>query len=377
MNARVMTRALIALGLLTALLVVSLVGRLPGIGAEAAGPSKDFTVTAAPISSSVQKGRAATFSVAVTPVAGFTGKVTLSSSGLAAGMSATFSPSSLTVDGSPLTSTLTVTTSSSTPTGSDTLTVTGTNGSTKRTLALVVVVSAPAPAGLALAVTPAGVSVAPGSSATYAVAVSRINGYAGTIGLVASAPLPTGTTVSVSPSSVPAGASSPVAATLTVTTTPTTPASTTAVTVTATGASVSPVITATGTATLVVDTNQSSKPFSIAGNAIGALGPGVAPSPVDLTVTNPNNQPLHITDLGVTVTGTSRAGCAAADFTVRQYAGSYPLTVAAHAQDVRLVNLGVPLAALPTVAMLDGARNQDACTGVTVRLAYTGSATNQ
>ena len=32
MNARVMTRALIALGLLTALLVVSVAGRLPSIG---------------------------------------------------------------------------------------------------------------------------------------------------------------------------------------------------------------------------------------------------------------------------------------------------------------------------------------------------------
>ena len=62
---------------------------------------------------------------------------------------------------------------------------------------------------------------------------------------------------------------------------------------------------------------------------------------------------------------------------MRQYAGSYPLTVAAHAAGVRLTSLGVPAAALPTVAMLDGARNQDACKGVTVHLAYTGSATNR
>ena len=121
----------------------------------------------------------------------------------------------------------------------------------------------------------------------------------------------------------------------------------------------------------------SSKAFSLSGTADGALRPGGAASPIDLLVTNPNNQPLRITSLGVTVTGTSRAGCAATDFTVRQYAGSYPLTVAARASGVRLTSLGVPASALPTVTMLDGARNQDACKGVTVHLAYTGSATNQ
>ena len=79
----------------------------------------------------------------------------------------------------------------------------------------------------------------------------------------------------------------------------------------------------------------------------------------------------------MTVTGTSRSGCTAADFTVRQYAGSYPLTVPARAQNASLTSLGVPTSALPTVAMLNKAGNQDVCKGVTVALAYTGSATNQ
>ncbi|HET7823385.1 MAG TPA: hypothetical protein VFL10_17825 [Ornithinibacter sp.] len=126
---------------------------------------------------------------------------------------------------------------------------------------------------------------------------------------------------------------------------------------------------ATGTA--------SSKAFSLTGTADGALRPGGAARPIDLVVTNPDNQPLHIGNLGVTVTGTSRPGCAATEFTVRQYAGSYPLTVAPHAEGVHLTSLGVPVAALPAVAMVDGARNQDACKGVTVHLAYTGSATKR
>lgn len=121
----------------------------------------------------------------------------------------------------------------------------------------------------------------------------------------------------------------------------------------------------------------SSKSFTLAGGTTRALAPGLAPSPIDLAITNPNNQPLTIGNLGVTVTGTSRPSCAATEFVVRQYAGSSPLTVPARADRVRLSTLGVPVAALPTVAMLDGARNQDACKGVTVHLAYTGSATNR
>jgi len=126
---------------------------------------------------------------------------------------------------------------------------------------------------------------------------------------------------------------------------------------------------ATGTA--------SSKAFSLSGTADGELRPGGAASPVDLLVTNPNNRALRVTNFRVTVTGSSRAACAATDFAVRQYAGWYPLTVAAKASGVHLTSLGVPASALPTVTMLDGARNQDACKGVTVHLAYTGSATNQ
>ena len=376
MNARVLRRAALALGLLAALLVVALVGRLPGIGAEAVS-ARDFTVTAQPTSTSVERGRSATFLVAVTPVGGFRGKVSFAVAGLTTGMTAAFSPSTLTLDPGAATSTLTVTTSRTTPAGATSLSVTGASGSTVRTLALTLVVTAPAPPGLSVAVAPATVTVAPGASVTYAVAVSRLNAFDGVVALSTSATLPAGIAMTLSPTSIPAGTSSPVPVTLTVTTSPTSPASTTALTVTATGAPVSPAVTASGTASLVVDTNQSSKAFSLSGNAAGILGPGALPSPIDLAISNPNNQPLRVGNLGVTVTGTSRPGCSPAEFTVRQYTGSYPLTVPARAEGVRLASLGVPTAALPAVAMLDGARNQDACKGVTVHLAYTGSATNR
>jgi hypothetical protein len=376
MNARVVRRAALALVLLAALLLVALVGRLPGIGAEAAAPARDFTVTAQPSIASVQVGRSVAVLVAVTPAGGFTGKVSLTASGLPAGMTASFAPWSLTVDATAA-STLTVTTSPQAPIGSASVTVTGSSGSTRRTLTLVVVVTAPAPPALSVAIAPAGLSLAPGSTASYAVAVSRLDGYTGAVGLAASATLPTGVSMALSPTTVPAGSMSPVPVTLTVTTSPASPASATALTVTATGTSFGNAVVASASTSLVVDPNQSSKQFSISGNAISVVGPGTAPSPIDLAITNPNNQPLPIGNLGVSVAGTSRPGCAATDFTVRQYAGSYPLTVAARAEGMRLTSLGVPAGALPTLALLDGAKNQDACKGVTVRLAYTGSATNR
>ncbi len=377
MNARVLTRAAVALALLAAPLVVSLAGRLPGIGADAAPPAEDFTVTAQPVSASVQRGRATTFSVSVSPVAHFTGNVSLAASMLPTGTTAALAPSTVRVDSGTATSTLTVTTSSRTPIGSASLTITGKSGPITRTLDLVVVVSAQAPPGLSLALTPMSVSVAPGSSASYAVAVSRLNGYRGTISVSSDARLPAGVSMAVSPKDVPAGGASPIPVTLTLTASTRSPASVTSVTVTARGASGDRTIAASGTATLVVDADRSPEAFTLSGAATGELAPGIAPSAIELAVTNPNDRPLHLTNLGVTVTGTSRADCTAAHFAVRQYAGSYPLTVAPHAREVRLTSLGVPAAALPTVAMLDSSRNQASCAGVTVYLAYTGSATGR
>ena len=136
------------------------------------------------------------------------------------------------------------------------------------------------------------------------------------------------------------------------------------------------------TAALVVDSKQSSKPFSLAGDVDGALYPGAPARPVLLSVANPNNQPIKITNLGVTVAAVTRngaaiSGCSATDFAIRQYAGSYPLTVPANSPAAKLTSLGVPTSALPTVTFVNAARSQDACRGVTIQLAYTGSATNQ
>ena len=387
MSTRVITRAtaLLALG---ALLALVMVGRLPGEGlgkgiglgraTTVAAKVKDYTVTSQPLSVSVQRTQSATFALTITPTSGFTGAVVLTASGLPTGSTATFSPSTVTVSGATeVSSTLVVTTSSTTPLGSDGFTVTGTNASTKRTLDLAVVVATPPPA-ITVAITPASIAVAPASTATYAVNISRVNGFSGAITLGVTGSLPKGVQASLSPTTLPAGATSGTA-TLQVSTSSDTPDGTTTIGVTTSGAGVT---SSNANATLVVDSKQSSKPFSLAGDVVGSLFPGAPGRPVDLGVTNPNNQPIKITNLGVVVSAVTRngavvAGCSAADFAMRQYAVSYPLTVPANSPATKLTSLGVPTSALPTVTFVNAARSQDACRGVTVQLAYTGSATNQ
>ena len=385
MSTRVITRAT-ALLARCAVVALAAVGRLPGEGAglglgrtsPVAAKTKDFAVTSQPLSVSVQRGQSASFTITVTPTGGFTGPVALTATGLPAGSTATFTPSMVSVmSTAAVTSTLVVTTSASTPTGSDAFTVTGTSGSTKHTLDLTVVVSSSPPA-VAVSVTPATVTVAPGSTATYSVSVTRLNGYTGVVALGTTGALPPGVQATLTPSTLPAGSSSGTS-TLQVSTGSGTPDGTTTIGVTATGSGIAPSSTTAG---LVVDSKLSSKPFALGGGVVGALFPGAPARVVDLAVSNPNNQPIKITNLGVTVRAVTRAGavvsgCSASDFTVRQYSGSYPLSVPANAPVTPLTSLGVPTSALPTVTFVDAPRNQDACRSVTVELAYTGSATNQ
>jgi outer membrane protein assembly factor BamB len=84
----------------------------------------DFALAATPSSQSVVAGKAVAYTVTVTPSGGFAGSVSLSASGLPAGVTASFSPATTTS-----TSTLTVQTARSAKSGTATLTITGTSGS--------------------------------------------------------------------------------------------------------------------------------------------------------------------------------------------------------------------------------------------------------
>jgi hypothetical protein len=173
------------------------------------------------------RGNGALYSVSVGALNGYAGTADVSVTGLPSGAEASFAPASITGSGS---STLTVSTAASTPTGSYPLTVRGTDrtGSPTRSTSVTLIVTAP---DFALSASPSSASTIQGSSASYGVSVSPLNGYAGTVGLAVSG-LPIGATPSWTPSSTISGGSG--SSTLIVATTGSTPAGSYPLTITGT-----------------------------------------------------------------------------------------------------------------------------------------------
>lgn len=117
-------------------------GRLNAARAvNAAPPTPDFSLSVTPASRSITQGATTTYTVTITRTGGFADPVTLSVSGLPAGVTGTFSPDPATG----ASSTLTVATTAATAPGSYPFTVTGTSGALTRTATATLVVNAPPP----------------------------------------------------------------------------------------------------------------------------------------------------------------------------------------------------------------------------------------
>lgn len=341
----------------------------------AAAAKPGFTVGVSPSSQSVQQGATATYAVTVTGTSGFAGAVALSASGLPAGATAAFSSATVspTSGSAVVTSTLTVATTKTTPSGTSSLTITGTNGSTKNAVTAGLTVTYALNGSFSLTASPASVSVAPGSTAVYTAEVTRGSNFNGAVTLGAYGSWPTGTSASFTPNPIPSTGTS---SSMQVSTGATTADGT--YTLNLVGSYKDP---STGQTTyqyaqvqLVVDSKLSSKPFTISGGSpAGPLAPGIGNQPLNLTLSNPNNQSLPVNNLSVTVSGTNKAGCGASNYAVTQYSGPYPLTLPKNGNS-SLAALGIPAAQQPQLKMLDLPTNQDACKGATVNLAYSGSA---
>lgn len=100
----------------------------------------DFSISATPSTQTVTAGGNTTYTVSTSALNGFTGSVSLGTSGLPTGATASFSPSS--ISGS-TTSTLTISTLSSTPAATYTITITGVSGSINHSTAVLLAVNAP------------------------------------------------------------------------------------------------------------------------------------------------------------------------------------------------------------------------------------------
>jgi endoglucanase len=170
--------------------------------AISASTASSYTVSASSVS--VEQGTSASSSVTVSALNGFDSAVSLSVSGLPAGVTASFSPSSVTGSAG---STLTFTASSTATVGSASVTVTGTSGTTVETATLILTVTA-AP-NFTLAASPTSVTVAGGSTASSQVTITYVGGLTGSVALTASN-VPSGVSANFSPSSVNASGTASV-----------------------------------------------------------------------------------------------------------------------------------------------------------------------
>jgi uncharacterized membrane protein len=196
-------------------------------------PPPDFTVTASPSSASATAGVAVSYSITVGSVAGFTGNVDLSLSGLSPSQAGwTFAPS--TISGGAGTSVLTVTSAASLAPGTYGLTITATSGAVSHTTSVNLVVAPPP--DFSLTASPTSASTTPGASASYTVTVAPMNGFSGTVNLSLAGLSASQGSWTFAPSTVSGGSG---ASALTVTTASSLAAGTYALTITGTSGALS------------------------------------------------------------------------------------------------------------------------------------------
>lgn len=340
--------------------------------AASQNPKPGITVQVSPASQSVQQGQGAPYTVSVTSTGGFKGTVNLSLAGLPSGATGTFSPSSVTLgSGTTATTTLNIATAETTPAGTSSLTITGTSGKTSGKVTAGLTVNSRASSAFSVAVTPGSVTVPPGATAVYTLQLAR-NNFTSPITFSVQGDLPAGVTASFSPN--PATGNS---ATLQVATTATSRNGSYSLHLVGIGKdSAGNEQYALAAVELVLDSTI--KQFVLSGDVPGSLSPGSSAG-LDLQVNNPNKKGLSLTNISVAVAGVTRSAdavsrslpCSAADFTVTQYSGPYPL--AAPPGTSSLSGLGIEPLAWPQVGMLDTSVNQDGCKGATLQLSYSGS----
>ncbi len=157
----------------------------------------DFTIALVPPSLSLAQGSSGTVTINISRIQAFAGSVALSASGLPAGVTASFSPTSVTGTSS----TLTLTASGSAAVGPASVTVTGTSGTLVHGAALALTVTTTNPGDFAVTASPASVAINRGASGTSTISIARTGGFTGAVALTASG-LPAGVTASFSPASV-------------------------------------------------------------------------------------------------------------------------------------------------------------------------------
>jgi subtilase family serine protease len=202
----------------------------------------DFALSATPASQTVTAGTSAGYTVSATSMGGFSSTINLSLSGLPSGATASFSPQSISGSGN---SALTIATSSSTPAGSYTLTITGQSGGLVHTATVTLNVQAPARPDFSIGVSPGSSNIKAGSSTSYQVTITATGGFSDSVSLSGSG-LPSGAMGSFSPAYITGSGT----ATLSITTSRSTPRGNYQLTITGTSSTASGSLTHSAGASL-------------------------------------------------------------------------------------------------------------------------------
>jgi hypothetical protein len=185
-------------------------------------PPPDFKLSASPASASVIAGNAASSSIALSSLNGFTSAAALTCTASNPAVACSLSPASVTpTSGGTVSSTLSVTTQSSAPAGSYSVTVSGTSGAISQQATFTVTVQPPS--DFKLAASPASVTVTAGNAGSSSISLSSLNGFKAATGLTCTVSNPA-VTCALAPASVTPAAGGTVSSTLTLTTQTSTPA---------------------------------------------------------------------------------------------------------------------------------------------------------
>src|SRR5258708_6391145 len=157
------------------------------------GPIPGFFLSTSQSSMTLTQGSNAANTITVNPLNGFSSSVSLSASGLPAGVTASFNPSSATNA-----STLTLTASSTAAIGVVNVTITGTSSTLTSTASISLTVN---PKGnYSLSASPSSLTLFVNTAGTSTIAVTPLNGFTANVSLSASG-LPSGVTASFNPAS--------------------------------------------------------------------------------------------------------------------------------------------------------------------------------
>jgi PQQ-like domain len=158
-------------------------GQLGVYGLLATTP--DFNLSAAPGSATISPGQNASYTITVSPQAGFEGSISLTFADCPLGATCSFTPSSITLGSAPASATFTILTSNATTAGTYSVMATASSGAMSHSASVSLTVQeAPPPQDFqisALALSPA--TVQGGGSASSTITIAPVSGFGGSVNL--------------------------------------------------------------------------------------------------------------------------------------------------------------------------------------------------